>query len=138
MSDDTDLRDGGDPFYGMRLDIETVERFRWAARRNRALGSLVCELLLLRQYLKTKNPHFDVEMRDGMRQLVDEVRLTIAAIPAADELELTMKIAALTKPIPAVATNGSFETMVVAAVRADLFAVKPKFMPAWMSAWLEP
>ena len=137
MFDNTDLRDGNDPFFGIRLDAPTIERYRWSARRNRELGSLVCDLLLMRQYLKTKSPTIDDEMRVGIRYLIDELRLVIATIPATDEQELTMKIAALTKPAPLVATNGSFETMVVAAVRADIFAVKPEFVPPWMSAWLE-
>jgi hypothetical protein len=114
----------------LKLDNATMNTLHEDANRDRSPGKLLAEFIMYRNYLEGRSPHLDEPARQGIRHRIDERFLLFAALPAADDLWLHMKMDLLSDAKPAIAANQNLAAMLSAAIEADidrLCPVHPRF-----------
>ena len=125
------------PLSQVSLTAEDTICYRWVGGRQREIGALYCELMVLNLFLEGDSPRIDRASFDGIRAAMDELRMIIAAIPAWTLADLHTKVIALDGFAPILAEHGALPTIAEASIRADISRLKPKPQPDWLRLWLK-
>lgn len=123
------------PFDHISLTEEQAHLINCAFNRPRDLHRLVSDALFFSMVLEGRSPRIDESTRVAIRHHVDLTRLLLAALPARDQSDLNLKLAALDPPDPLVAEHVNLRAMLEAGARADIQRLKPPNPPRWILEW---
>jgi hypothetical protein len=111
-------------------DAATARAHRLRAREP-DLNTLCFEARSLAWGLASSRALIDEAARDGLRRYLDETRMIVAAMPAADADQLRVKLAALGALAPLAAAHGHLAVMLKAALREDFHRIDIANRPEW-------
>jgi hypothetical protein len=123
------------PFDHIVLTDDQAHRVNCAFARRRDLRSLAGDALFYSLVLEGRSPRIDDAARTAIRNYIDLTRLLLAALPACDQSDLNLKLAALSPPDPLVVEHANLRSMVEAGARADIQRLKLPNPPRWILDW---
>ena len=118
-------RNTGNPTCNWKPSEEELNRLREIGRHDPTVSHLIGKIVHYCMLLNGGSEYVDAEAWTGVRHIIDNALMRLAATPAKNEIELALKRDFLVGARPKIAAHRHLPKMALAALEEDAACLRP-------------